>query len=122
MRKQWRLPESPSTVADSAVAARPPAAHAWFEKPGEIVGSRSIARRPRASGIPLAEGARRRMEDPTNTAPGLCRHCRSPVPQDAGRAEFCCRGCEVVHGLLVAEGLTRFYDLAGDEAGPADPP
>jgi Cu2+-exporting ATPase len=39
------------------------------------------------------------------------------VPRERGGSLFCCPGCEVVHGLLAAEGLTRFYDLGGRAAG-----
>ncbi len=55
-------------------------------------------------------------------APASCRHCGSPVPAGASRPEFCCTGCEAVHGLLVEQGLTRYYALAGGQAAPAAEP
>ncbi len=47
-----------------------------------------------------------------------CLHCGTPVASSA-RGEFCCAGCEAVHGLLVAQGLTRYYSLALGEVLPA---
>lgn len=41
-----------------------------------------------------------------------CRHCRLVVPEGATTAPFCCAGCQVVHGLLVDQGLERYYELA----------
>lgn len=38
----------------------------------------------------------------------LCLHCG--LPADAG-TRFCCAGCESVHALLAARGLTHFYSL-----------
>ena len=40
-----------------------------------------------------------------------CLHCGTPVA-DPARGAFCCAGCEAVHGLLVEQGLTRYYALA----------
>ncbi|MBK7859899.1 MAG: heavy metal translocating P-type ATPase metal-binding domain-containing protein [Archangiaceae bacterium] len=48
-----------------------------------------------------------------------CKHCRSPIPEGAPSAEFCCAGCEAVYGLISAQGLGRFYGLAGDRVAPA---
>lgn len=45
-----------------------------------------------------------------------CAHCGLAIP--AGRAEFCCTGCEVVHAAIAAHGLERFYELR-DSAAPA---
>ena len=45
-----------------------------------------------------------------------CLHCGLPVP--AGRAGFCCAGCEVVHGAIAANGLGQFYALR-ETAEPA---
>ncbi len=50
---------------------------------------------------------------------GTCLHCRGPIPPDAGPARFCCRGCEAVHGLLIEQGLGRYYELAGDQVTQA---
>lgn len=60
-------------------------------------------------------------EETTPTDGTRCRHCRNPVPAGAATAPFCCRGCEAVHGLLLARGFERYYDLAGDAVG-APPP
>jgi Cu2+-exporting ATPase len=38
-----------------------------------------------------------------------CTHCGLAVP--AGRTEFCCAGCEVVHTAIAQHGLERFYEL-----------
>ncbi len=46
-----------------------------------------------------------------------CLHCSSPVPDGLDR--FCCAGCEAVHGLLVGQGLTRYYTLAREDVAPA---
>ncbi len=51
-----------------------------------------------------------------------CQHCHRPVPAGAASAPFCCRGCEAVHALLIAEGLGRYYELAGDSVAPSPPP
>ncbi len=49
-------------------------------------------------------------------APASCLHCGLPVP--AGRARFCCAGCEVVHDAIAANGLEQFYALR-ETAEPA---
>lgn len=36
--------------------------------------------------------------------------------------EFCCAGCEAVHGLLVNQGLTRYYTLADGKVTPVPEP
>ncbi len=46
-----------------------------------------------------------------------CVHCGLPVP--AGRATFCCAGCEVVHAAIAANGLEQFYALR-EAAAPAN--
>ena len=50
-----------------------------------------------------------------------CLHCRTPFEGEAGE-RFCCAGCEAVHGLLVEQGLTRYYTLAGAELAAAPDP
>ncbi|MEM7675324.1 MAG: heavy metal translocating P-type ATPase [Myxococcota bacterium] len=57
-------------------------------------------------------------------APALCAHCDLPVPagliEPDADAQFCCRGCKTVHGLIHAEGLDAYYELRGDDrASPA---
>ena len=37
-----------------------------------------------------------------------CQHCGAPFKGDS---DFCCRGCEYVHHLILEEGLDRYYDL-----------
>jgi Cu2+-exporting ATPase len=45
------------------------------------------------------------------------------IPEGATTAPFCCSGCEVVHGLLVDQGLERYYELADRIVGtPAAAP
>ncbi|HEU4417523.1 MAG TPA: heavy metal translocating P-type ATPase metal-binding domain-containing protein, partial [Planctomycetota bacterium] len=46
-----------------------------------------------------------------------CTHCGLPVPGERRSSQFCCAGCEVVHGLLKSEGLLRFYELGGRATG-----
>ncbi|GEN11095.1 Cu2+-exporting ATPase [Myxococcus fulvus] len=64
------------------------------------------------------------MADPAQTRPdeALCLHCGSRVPEGASSREFCCAGCEAVHGLLVSQGLTRYYQLTGGKTSPAAEP
>ncbi len=54
----------------------------------------------------------------TRATAAQCLHCGSPVPADSARADFCCAGCEAVHGLLKAQGLERYYALAGRDVAP----
>lgn len=49
-----------------------------------------------------------------------CLHCGTPIAGDAG--PYCCTGCEAVHGLLRAQGLTRYYDLRGESGTPVAAP
>ena len=42
---------------------------------------------------------------------GVCVHCGTVFARKAEPTEFCCAGCEFVHGLIVDSGLERFYDL-----------
>ena len=50
---------------------------------------------------------------------GTCVHCHSPLPQAPVADVYCCTGCQAVASLLSAEGLSRYYDLAGGAARPA---
>ncbi len=45
-----------------------------------------------------------------------CTHCGLPVP--AGRGEFCCTGCEIVHAAIAEHGLEKYYALR-EKAEPA---
>lgn len=46
-----------------------------------------------------------------------CKHCSLAIP--AGRTgDFCCTGCEIVHGAIAQHGLDAFYELR-DDARPA---
>ncbi|MCP3162514.1 heavy metal translocating P-type ATPase [Myxococcus qinghaiensis] len=64
------------------------------------------------------------MPDSAQTRPDVasCLHCGSRVPEGTASREFCCAGCEVVHGLLVSQGLTRYYQLTGGKTAPAAEP
>jgi Cu2+-exporting ATPase len=55
-------------------------------------------------------------------ASDACLHCGSPVPVGAVSNDFCCAGCEAVHGLLREQGLTRYYQLTQGKAAPAPEP
>src|SRR5262245_55812703 len=46
-----------------------------------------------------------------------CTHCGLVVPSERRSSNFCCAGCEAVHGLLRAEGLEHFYALGGGALG-----
>ncbi|WAM24587.1 heavy metal translocating P-type ATPase [Myxococcus sp. NMCA1] len=59
---------------------------------------------------------------PSEPAPAACLHCGSPVPSGSAARDFCCVGCEAVHGLLVGQGLTRYYQLAQGKTAPAPEP
>jgi Cu2+-exporting ATPase len=41
----------------------------------------------------------------------LCLHCGTPFSPTTRRPDFCCAGCEFVHGLIAQNGLGQFYDL-----------
>lgn len=49
--------------------------------------------------------------------PQRCTHCGLVVPGERRSSQFCCAGCEAVYELLAGEGLLRFYDMGGREAG-----
>lgn len=53
-----------------------------------------------------------------NPAPAACAHCGSPVPAALAESGYCCAGCQAVAGLLRAERLDRYYDLAGKKTLP----
>lgn len=46
----------------------------------------------------------------------ICIHCATPFSASSAVEEFCCRGCEFVHGLIHSEGLDRFYDLRSNSS------
>lgn len=43
-----------------------------------------------------------------------CPHCHGPAEGSAS-APYCCTGCRAAHGLIEQAGLSRFYDLLGDQ-------
>ncbi len=43
-----------------------------------------------------------------------CIHCGTPFRPVTEKDTFCCKGCEFVHGLILDDGLDRFYTLRGD--------
>ncbi len=50
-----------------------------------------------------------------------CLHCGNSVPRGRS-AQFCCRGCETVFGLLKDRGLDRYYQLRALDPRPAPSP
>src|SRR3954468_13405763 len=44
-------------------------------------------------------------------AAAVCMHGGPAVQPSAHRPDFCCAGCEFVHGLIAQRGLGQFYDL-----------
>ena len=79
-----------------------------------------------STGTPLAKPAPAVSasipETPAFVPPKSCIHCNSPIPPSAGSAQFCCRGCEAVHALLLDQGLGRYYELAGKQVAPVPAP
>lgn len=47
----------------------------------------------------------------TKTTTRVCIHCGTPFQPVKQRVDFCCSGCQFVHGLIVKNGLGQFYDL-----------
>ncbi len=45
---------------------------------------------------------------------GDCIHCGNQVPAGASDPSYCCQGCATVYRLLHQEGLSRYYQLAGN--------
>ena len=41
----------------------------------------------------------------------ICIHCSTPFHPSAQRPDYCCAGCQFVHGLILKNGLEKFYDL-----------
>ncbi|WP_394842294.1 heavy metal translocating P-type ATPase metal-binding domain-containing protein [Pendulispora brunnea] len=56
----------------------------------------------------------------TSVAQSMCIHCGTPVAKGASASEgaFCCLGCRMVHALLTAQYLQRYYDLRGERGVP----
>ncbi|MBL8714850.1 MAG: heavy metal translocating P-type ATPase metal-binding domain-containing protein [Myxococcales bacterium] len=46
-----------------------------------------------------------------------CTHCGGPIPRSETDG-FCCGGCRLVHQLIDAEGLERYYALRGPNGEP----
>jgi len=61
----------------------------------------------------LARGAS--VLSATALAAAACLHCGTATAD----ADFCCRGCEIVYGLLHREHLDRYYELGGGKDTPA---
>lgn len=61
---------------------------------------------------PLLESGVHRLD---NLEASTCLHCKSPlqVPRQDG---FCCTGCRHVYSLLQTSGLSRYYQLRGEQA------
>ncbi len=50
-------------------------------------------------------------------ATAACLHCGTALADDLP-GDFCCVGCESVHGLLTDRNLARYYALRGDAGSP----
>jgi P-type Cu2+ transporter len=61
----------------------------------------------------------------TGAAKLACAHCGLDVPQalvrDGAPRQFCCAGCEQVHGLIQEWGYGQFYRYVGREGEPLEP-
>ena len=44
-----------------------------------------------------------------------CPHCRGPVAAGSVCAPYCCTGCAAAYALIGSAGLSRFYDLRGEQ-------
>ncbi|MBK1882100.1 heavy metal translocating P-type ATPase metal-binding domain-containing protein [Luteolibacter pohnpeiensis] len=56
---------------------------------------------------------------PMEATTASCLHCGSHFSPTADQADFCCKGCECVHQLILDQGLDRFYELkAGQVLAP----
>ena len=49
--------------------------------------------------------------DPESGSAAACIHCGASFRATPARPDFCCAGCQFVHGLIVKNGLEKFYDL-----------
>jgi Cu2+-exporting ATPase len=47
-----------------------------------------------------------------------CAHCGTPFRPHRADEQYCCKGCEFVHGLIEGQGLDQFYQL---RRGASDP-
>lgn len=45
------------------------------------------------------------------TSSKVCIHCGTSFRPSSIRPDFCCAGCEFVHGLIKQNGLSQFYEL-----------
>jgi P-type Cu2+ transporter len=50
-----------------------------------------------------------------------CIHCGTNFRPCPERADFCCAGCEFVHGLIKDRGLTQYYELQDGANFPVKP-
>lgn len=49
----------------------------------------------------------------------VCVHCGTAFRPTSHRRDYCCAGCEFVHGLIAERGLGQFYDLQESGVAPA---
>lgn len=54
----------------------------------------------------------------TKTTNKVCIHCGTPFRPTPHRTDFCCAGCQFVHGLIVKNGLGQFYDIQRSTGAP----
>src|SRR5689334_14452011 len=47
-----------------------------------------------------------------------CIHCGTQFRPADERPDFCCAGCEFVHGLIKERGLTQYYELQDGSSFP----
>ncbi len=47
-----------------------------------------------------------------------CLHCHLPFHSTPRRRDFCCSGCQFVHGLINDHGLEKYYDLQDGKGQP----
>lgn len=52
------------------------------------------------------------------TETGVCVHCGTPFRPTLHRPDFCCAGCQFVHGLIAENGFGQFYDLQEGGVAP----
>jgi Cu2+-exporting ATPase len=58
-----------------------------------------------------ARAADASMPDSGLKPAAACVHCGTQFRPTAARPDYCCAGCQFVHGLIRRNGLEKFYDL-----------